>query len=295
MNKVNVERLFNSEVRSKKRIASGVHHRASRRGYIKGGVKTQSDFMTKKEINKLSGEVKVYNMYDKYNIIENVPSINEIESLPEKERINLFKFLKLTYTNKVLQQHWNISSGSLYNKIYKKYGLYSMKEHKFTKNDKQHVYKSINDVPDIKEIMQMPNFKMIGILTTVREEFTTSVVCEHWGMSKSKLYQLYKKYDIIKSPKQKVNKKIKNDEVVESNHQDNLQTERNNFNIDELVKRLIQDSKNQQIKEETNNTTFSIDFNGEYNKDSIENKLLSISKILEENKNYKISFSLKEM
>lgn len=296
----NIEKLFNDEIRSKKRTASGIYHRASRRGYIKGGVKTQSDFMTRKEKNKLNGKVKVYNMYDKYNVIENVPNISEIEKLPENEKINLYKFLKFTYKNKVLQEHWNISSGSLYNNIYKKYGLYSIKQRKIKKDSKDYVYKSINDVPSINEIMDMSKTKIIGILTTVKCEFTTIAICEHWNISKPKLYQMYKEYGITKS---RSNKNIeqpvsKNSSVIEIENEDiKMDNDEKQFNIDQFIRDYQKsiELKENNISNEINNTIFSIKFNGEYSKDSIENKLLSISKILEENKNYKINFLLQEI
>ena len=99
---MNIEKIFMDDIRQKKRTARGVYGRASRRGYIKGGVKTQWDYMTRKEKNKLNGDVKVYNMYEKYNEIESVPQIREIERMEYTGRVGLYKFLKSHYSNKIL-------------------------------------------------------------------------------------------------------------------------------------------------------------------------------------------------
>ena len=60
------EKMFEKDSREKKRIARGASARASRKKGFKGGVKTPSDFMTKKQIREMSGKVKVSNIYDKY-------------------------------------------------------------------------------------------------------------------------------------------------------------------------------------------------------------------------------------
>ena len=48
------ERLFNDEVRDKKRTASGVHHKAGKNGYV-GKMRFPSDIMNKKEKRKYKG------------------------------------------------------------------------------------------------------------------------------------------------------------------------------------------------------------------------------------------------
>lgn len=62
----NIERVFQEEIREKKRIGSGVY---SRRGKgvkhgISGALRTPYHYMTNKEKKKLNGEVETYSMYE---------------------------------------------------------------------------------------------------------------------------------------------------------------------------------------------------------------------------------------
>lgn len=61
----NVAKIFNDDVREKKRIGSGIFSRTGTRGYV-GTMRFPSDLMTRKEKYnyRKSGKVKVYNMYD---------------------------------------------------------------------------------------------------------------------------------------------------------------------------------------------------------------------------------------
>lgn len=303
----NFEKIFYQDVRDKKRTASGIHHRASRKGYVRGGIKTQSDFMTKKEKDKLNGEVKVYNMFDKYNVIENVPSLNEIERMDLNERVSLYRFLKNKYSNSVLQKHWNISSGSLYNKVYEKYNLYIPRVVKTAARDKDTIYNNnINNVPSLEEILEMPTNQAKGILIAVKEEFTILSILNHWNISKGTLYKYYRQFKI--SSKQdlnnvtKKNKDIKNiEECQNKNEQEQLNEKTDNdSNINNskesfTIEQLIDMINSINMSNKMSSKGFNIQVNGEYSKESLQNKLNSISNILEENSKYKITLSIEEI
>lgn len=113
---------FYRDVRDKKKVSCGVYHRASRKGYIKGGVKTQYDFMSRKERKMLNGEVRVMNIYEEYKDIKKCPSIEEIEKMDKVKAKNILTFIKGQHTVKALTEHYNISCGTLYN-IYREYGV----------------------------------------------------------------------------------------------------------------------------------------------------------------------------
>lgn len=116
-----IERMFNQEIRDKKRTATGIHHRASRRGYT-GTIRTQVDYLkgkAKKEYTK-AGEIKVSNMYDK---IENVPSIKELEEMDYNTAKAIVHKIREKHTTKELAGYWKISGYGLYNKIFTKYGI----------------------------------------------------------------------------------------------------------------------------------------------------------------------------
>lgn len=109
-----IERMFKSDSAYKKRIGANVCKRASRKGFIRGGVKTQSDFLTNKQKKALNGEVKI--MENLFKDIKNVPSLKEM--LEKKNRgVNmeiLYGNIKEYHTNADLQKYWNVSSGTLY-------------------------------------------------------------------------------------------------------------------------------------------------------------------------------------
>ena len=305
---MNIERMFQIEVRDKKRTASGVYHRASRRGYIRGGMKTPSDFLSKREKNKLNGEVKVSNMFEKYSVLENVPQINEIEKMSKNEKINLYKFLKREYSNSTLQKHWNISLGTLYSKIYKKYGLYEPRR-SMNMPKVAGLYKNITEVPSIKAVLEMTASQRKGVLIASREQFSTNALTQHWNVSKYKLYDLYNKNDIIK--KNNTNN-LKLDTTVNINEtpiivddKNNVQAEisvvqQNKQDMDQnmlktLVEEMYNNIKQEELNSKTVNNGFKIEMNGVYSKQELENKLLSLVNILNENKEYNISFNIEEM
>ena len=113
---------FYRDVRDKKKVSCGVYHRASRKGYIKGGVKTQYDFMSRKERKMLNGEVRVMNIYEEYKDIKKCPTIEEIEKMDKTKAKNVLTFIKGQHTVKALTEHYKISCGTLYN-LYREYGV----------------------------------------------------------------------------------------------------------------------------------------------------------------------------
>ena len=62
-----IEKLFNEDVREKKKLARNAAARASRSKGFKGGVRTPYDFMSPKERREYAGNSPVitYNLYDK--------------------------------------------------------------------------------------------------------------------------------------------------------------------------------------------------------------------------------------
>ena len=61
-----IERLFNDDIRDKRKTGSGVFHRRGKgvKHGISGALRTPSYYMSNKEKKKLNGEVKVTRMYD---------------------------------------------------------------------------------------------------------------------------------------------------------------------------------------------------------------------------------------
>lgn len=128
--KEDIERIFITDVIEKKKSGRGIFNRASRKGYIKGGVKTPSDFLTRKEIKKLNGEVVISNMYSEYDKIENC-NLNEILSKSENEIKGILSYIKNNHTGNKISKQFGVSIGKLYS-VYEKYGVYKKESKKET-------------------------------------------------------------------------------------------------------------------------------------------------------------------
>ena len=116
-----VEKMFNNDSRYKKSVGRNISKRASRKGYCRGGVKTPSDFMSKKEKNKLNSEVRVYNMYEKYNEISNCKA-DEIFSKSKEEVKAILTLMKSKHRCREICQAFGVSNGKLYS-LYDDYGV----------------------------------------------------------------------------------------------------------------------------------------------------------------------------
>lgn len=106
-------KVFNEEVREKKVIASGVHHRTGKRGYV-GKMLFPSDLITGKEKRRYRkcGKVEVHNMYDNLISYEQFLNLNENE---QKQHLTAYRE---RFSNKEIQQEWKIGSNTLYKLVH---------------------------------------------------------------------------------------------------------------------------------------------------------------------------------
>jgi hypothetical protein len=129
-----VKRIFSDDSRQKKRIGIGIHARASRRGYIRGGIRTQYDFLTSKQKKLLNGEVRISNMYEQYKNLENC-DLNEILATKTKVEIKgILNTIRENNTCKDICSALHISNGKLYS-LYKKYEIHTEKKPRKKKTD----------------------------------------------------------------------------------------------------------------------------------------------------------------
>lgn len=132
--------VFTSDVADKKRTAMGAHNKKTHAG--KGGkVKFPSDYMTKKELDAMSGEVKSYKM--------NSPMTwAEFKALPDD--------LKSAYIN-LLRKRFNVSDAKIahmmgisspsFSQYMSKRGFTSAPRGKDTKWDSEGWYSWVNGIP----------------------------------------------------------------------------------------------------------------------------------------------------
>ena len=145
------EKMFEKDSREKKRIARGASARASKKKGFKGGVRTPSDFMTKKQIREMSGKVKVSNIYDKYKNLENLPdkqTMLQMSKNPDtiEELRMILETAKTVHSSHNIAKYIKMSSGTLYC-IYDRVGVAYNKSNRVTKQ---------KVVPELKEEEVIP-------------------------------------------------------------------------------------------------------------------------------------------
>jgi hypothetical protein len=111
------EKLFNQEVRDKKRTATGVHSKRGKNGYV-GKMRFPSDIMSRKEKYnyRKAGKLMVTNMYDE------ILTVEEFEELETQEKRNRLSYWRNVYTNKEILEAMGIANGRFY-KIVKELDL----------------------------------------------------------------------------------------------------------------------------------------------------------------------------
>lgn len=111
------EKLFNEEVREKKRTASGVHHKTGKNGYV-GTMRFPSDIMSRKEKikHRKAGKVVITQLY------EEIIPIEEFEALETYEQKNRMAYWRNVYTNKEITTAMKIHNNKFY-RIVKELGL----------------------------------------------------------------------------------------------------------------------------------------------------------------------------
>ena len=145
------EKMFEKDSREKKRIARGASARASRKKGFKGGVRTPSDFMTKKQIREMSGKVKVSSIYDKYKNLENLPdkqTMLQMSKNPDttEELRMILETAKTVHTSHTIAKYIKMSPGTLYC-VYERVGV-AYNKSKRTKSNRVTKQKV---VPKLKE------------------------------------------------------------------------------------------------------------------------------------------------
>jgi len=103
------EKLFLSEIREKKKTASGVHHKTGKNGYV-GNMRFPSDILSRKEkkIYKGTSKVTVSNMY------QEILTIEEFEKLETYEQRNMLSYWRNTYSNKEITDKMGIWNARYY-------------------------------------------------------------------------------------------------------------------------------------------------------------------------------------
>jgi hypothetical protein len=112
-----VEKMFQDDVRDKKRTASGIHSCTGKRGYV-GKMKFPSDIMSRKDKYnyRKSGKVETSNMY------ETMIPYFDFKQLPDEQKKQHLQAYRNNFSNKEIIGTWRISQNTFY-KIIKELDL----------------------------------------------------------------------------------------------------------------------------------------------------------------------------
>lgn len=292
-----IQRIFLEDSRDKKRAGIGVYKRASRRGYIRGGIKTQSDFLSNKERKKLNGEVRVYNMYEEFKDLKNC-NLDEILKRSDSEIKTILSVIKNNNTCKDICDSFKISNGKLYN-FYSKYKV--SYAHKNTVDNV--LVEDISNNIISQEKFELMNTELKGkYLNDIANNFkiTTSKLSKVWTISRSKLNYYKNRYNT------KFKDSNENTEKLELQQSTNNSDNKTKEELEKLTDRILElENENKKLindivglaKENSNQefNGFKIDINGEYYKDELSNRLLSLDNITIEGNKYIIKLHLEEI
>lgn len=159
MTKINeFEKMFYQEVNEKKRIGIGVFNRASRRGYT-GTIINHYDRLSAKEKRALEGVVRVYNERDD---IKNIKAFDEIMAMTLEEGQKYINDVRERHTVLKLRKHWNVSSYTVYNKLYPKFKIETGKGNRTPDVKPKPVKENIVEKPEVLEVLGGFNIQLIG-------------------------------------------------------------------------------------------------------------------------------------
>ena len=105
-----IERLFNDDVREKRKAGSGSFHKRGKgvKHGISGALRTPSYYMSNKEKKKLNGEVKVTYMY------ETIIPLEEFKAQDEETQRNMLTVWRDKYTNEEIKKGLGTSNNPFY-------------------------------------------------------------------------------------------------------------------------------------------------------------------------------------
>lgn len=167
-------------------------------------------------------------------------------------------------------------------------------------------------VPNARQIKEMSLEEGKGVLTYLKKHYTSSKLQKMLVISSGSLYNLYDRFGVTYEKRTYTKKNVSGKEVVKKNSvqqelvitdtsdEENVKEEpkeENNIINDELIniiKSLSAQVQNLSKTDNDNSRGFTIKINDTLNKEDITSKLLGITEILSEDKEYEIDFILRE-
>ncbi|MGN4692238.1 hypothetical protein [Bacillus cereus group sp. MYBK215-1] len=113
-----IEKMFQAEVRDKKRTASGVHHKTGKRGYT-GVLRFPHETLKGKAKKEYKGTGKVV----KYNMFDTIMKYTDFRNLPIDKQKHLLTGYRIKHTNKKIMEAWSLNNVQYYDKLLPELGV----------------------------------------------------------------------------------------------------------------------------------------------------------------------------
>lgn len=234
-----VEQLLIEDSIEKKKTGRGIYGRASRLGFIKGGVKTQYDFMGRKEKKLLNGDVKVYNLYEK---IENLPTYEQMKTMDVDKARQIIEYVKKNNSQRAIAKAWGITQSTV-SLFYKRVGV-SQKDKKNIQEEKptKLKFKGIEKFPTREKFFSLKKKNQLKTLDIGYTQFSDTEIANHWGMKEDVLHKTLLFHELP------IRKEFNTSKQTEQTEQTEQIKKSNNFNCaidcdsicgEELNERLI--------------------------------------------------------
>ncbi|PGT90113.1 hypothetical protein [Bacillus thuringiensis] len=204
---MNIERLFNEEIREKKRVGSNIFSRVStRKGGGNQALRTASYFMKgSNKYKKLSGEVETYNL-------NTLLSLQEFETKNKSQQRMFMEAWRGKYKAKEIQKGMGISK-NIYYKLVEELGLQTDSLGRGKRRDAQklielseeELQKYMDNFIDFSLFKTLPRPQQITLLEKYLEDFPVqSELAKVWGADLKYVY-----YISSSARKQKAKEEVK--------------------------------------------------------------------------------------
>jgi hypothetical protein len=204
-------KLWNEEIRDKKRTARGVHGKTGKRGYV-GKMMLTSDFLSGKEKREYtkSGKVRTYNMKD-------IMPYLEFQTFNQEEQKKLLKSWRDIYSNEKIINEMQINKNVYYDLV----SDFSLKKKMGAIPKSEKITLTKKELVDYYE--KMPEYEIYKYIIPEQQEILFSYhqnnhsspteFAEAWGVDPAIIYRLgsafrNKNKQVKEKDKKKLNKKL---------------------------------------------------------------------------------------
>lgn len=299
MTLLNIEKLFDNEVKEKKKGLSGARNRASRLGYV-GTIKWPSDFMSKKEKRRYKKPRKER----KYNMYKDILSYKEFQTFDKETQKEILQKWREQHSNVKIYETMGINRTYYYNLLHELGIETNTKPNQFQKKtftqQEMEAFKQKQYV-DYQTILEMRADQQAEIFRVMDQNFNynTNEIAKLWGISKASVYSLRSRL------RKQENKQAKKDEpkmiaVTNAPQQQNELKESSYLRQIQMDttpsnEKVVTSIDNHKKQSDTNKNNKRLELRGQYNAEQLANELEKMVRMIEgDNSEWSVNVSLKQ-